>query len=299
VQGVLTRARELLPHLDLARIGARLVADGWDHVVLLADSRAEGGRWAIRFARRADVTQSQELEEGVLERLAPALPGLLPVSLYSGTGWRAYPALRGRPVTEADLQEGPVAGEIGALLAVLHGTPVDGGPVGAWEERVRSLVDGARRDVLPAVPGGDALGDRWLALLATDGIWPQRLTLTHGDLCPEHLLVAPRAGRTRLAGVLDWADTCAADPAVDLAGLARLVSPATLGRLLASYAAVSSTPVAEVLRMATMATLWAELAGVRTIAFGSQHDRSDLVRLGLDQLAAAAAQPAGTGAVTG
>ncbi len=42
------------------------------------------------------------------------------------------------------------------------------------------------------------------------------LSLTHGDLYPEHILFD--RNRRRIVGIIDWADATFTDPAIDLAG---------------------------------------------------------------------------------
>jgi aminoglycoside phosphotransferase (APT) family kinase protein len=90
---------------------------------------------------------------------------------------------------------------------------------------LRTLSDGFERGLEEVASGGDAadlrdVRDFWdEAVAAPDGEDPP--VWLHGDLHPAHVVVSDGA----LAGVMDFGDMCAGDPAVDLAAARVLVGP--------------------------------------------------------------------------
>lgn len=89
-----------------------------------------------------------------------------------------------------------------------------------------------------------------------DRIWQFAPCLTHGDLGPEHVLVAPDGD---LAGVIDWGGAAIGDPVRDLA--CPLESWSTAGeRVLAAYGGEPDRGVRERARFAFALMPWHEVA---------------------------------------
>ena len=232
VDEALARAllREQFP--DLALESVEPLGVGWDVTVYLVDDT-----WAVRFPRREVAVPTLLREIALLPALAPRLPLPVPVPQLLGrptddfpwTFWGA-PFLRGRELAEAGLPDDArerLARDIGGFLRVLH-DPALAGELGA------DLLTDPMRRAIPSTRGPmtrdflDLLASRgtWAAgsevdravddiMAAADPLGPptSEPVLVQGDLHLRHLLVAPDG---TAAGVIDWGDSCLADPALDL-----------------------------------------------------------------------------------
>lgn len=218
---------------------------GWDNVVL-----AVGDAWLFRFVHRRIALDGARRELAVLNHLADrfAIPIPLPRFVGSPTpqiGWPFWgtAALPGQEVARVALPEAEravAARSLGAFLHELHD------PALAAQTTAAVRAQGVE---LPVDPMGRAnpatLVPRTrerLARLSTAGTWspdtrvdalldtavalpspPGPLVLVHGDLHVRHVLVTDDGA---VGGVIDWGDTCLADPAVDLmVGYAAFVGP--------------------------------------------------------------------------
>ena len=112
----------------------------------------------------------------------------------------------------------------------------------------------------------EEIRDAWRRTLAAPADAPD--TWIHGDLHPMNVLVT--AGR--LAGIIDWGDLCAGDPATDLASAWFLFGDAD--RVFSSYGGISPAT-------RERARGWAILFGVVFLETGLQGHRGygDLGRL--------------------
>ncbi|MDQ4504585.1 aminoglycoside phosphotransferase family protein [Sinomonas sp. ASV322] len=205
-------------HPDLATLPLVPAAEGWDNVVFRL-----GDELAVRLPRR-ELAAGLVLSElrfvgSIAERTNVALP--VPVRRgRPGRGypwdWSVYRWTEGTPGLEVPAPERGGVGELAGFLGVLHTAappeapenPFRGLHIGALDGRVRERLDLVehRPDHARLV----ALWDRLSAAPAYDGppVW------VHGDLHPGNLLFALDGS---LAGVIDFGDLCAGDPAVDLA----------------------------------------------------------------------------------
>lgn len=59
-----------------------------------------------------------------------------------------------------------------------------------------------------------AVWERWQRWVRNDAVWPEYVTLVHGDLHPGHLLLDDTG---QLTGILDWTEARQTDPSLDLA----------------------------------------------------------------------------------
>lgn len=213
-------ARALLAdqHPDLADLPLHGRVHGWDNVTWRL-----GDELAVRFPVRAVSAPLVEREHRWLAGLARRLPVPVPVPVRTGAPALGYPwawsVVRWVPgtVVAAD----PVAGRtlwaaaLADALAALH-VPA---PAGAPHNPVRGVPLAARDDLVhrrlleaPDLPHRTALLDAWRDGLAADP-WRHEPVWVHGDPHPGNLVTA----RGRLAGLLDFGDLCAGDPASDLA----------------------------------------------------------------------------------
>lgn len=209
----------LLPaqHPDL--VGPlRLVANGWDNVVYRL-----GDDLSVRLPRRRLAVELIRNEQRWLPVLAKLVRVAVPVPVRSGSPddtfpwpWSVNPWLAGRPVLEWPVRwRRRLAVDLAGFFADLHQpAPADaprnvvrGVPLRTRAEAVeRRLASGL-------IPHADRLRALWEELVETPE-WEGPAVWLHGDPHPGNLL-ADADGR--LAGVVDFGDLTAGDPATDLA----------------------------------------------------------------------------------
>jgi aminoglycoside phosphotransferase (APT) family kinase protein len=227
------------------------LAAGWDNTVFLV-----GDEWIFRFPRRAVAVPGVRRELDVLPRLAPRLPLPVPVPEFAGRPSPDFPwpfwgarHVPGRELADAGLPDGarvPAAAGLGAFLRALHDprlvSPADlpRDPLGRAEPAVRAPLARERlaRLATAGVRAPDPAVERLLAAGERLGPSTAPAVVCHGDLHLRHLLVDPSDGSA--AGVIDWGDLCAADPAVDLSlAYAGFAGPARTA-LLTAYGPVGA-----------------------------------------------------------
>lgn len=229
--------------VSLAPDTATLDTMGLDFVVVHARD-AGGTRWIVRAPRRPDVLAGAASETAILRAVRDHLPVAVP-------DWRvtddviAYPRLDGQPAIT--LETGapvwhvidPAAlppafiRSLGELLAALARVPAGGLPVRSIDDERAALARTLElaRELLPAP---DAIVARWRRWLDDDGLWPTHVALSHGDLHPGHLLLAPDA---TLTGVLDWTEARVGDPGIDLSMVHKCFGDAWFADIVAAYQA--------------------------------------------------------------
>lgn len=261
IDGALVRGLLEGQHPDLAHMPLRPIEAGWDNAMFRL-----GEGLTVRLPRRAASAGLIAHEQTWLPRLAPRLP--LPVPAPYRTGlpaagypwrWSVAPWLPGAPADERppDVDQ---ARPWAAFLRALHApadadappNPVRGVPLplraAAVETRMGRIAD-----------GGDAIAPPvWAiwrdALDAPANVSP---TWLHGDLHPRNVLVEGGA----VAGVIDWGDITAGDPATDLASIWMLFdAPLARRAAIEAYAMSAAT-----LRRARG---WAVLFGVMLLDSG-------------------------------
>jgi aminoglycoside phosphotransferase (APT) family kinase protein len=236
--------RGQFPEVELRSL--RLVAEGWDNAVWLADER-----WAFRFPRRAIAIPGVEREIDVLPLLAPLLPEPVPTPIFLGRPADGYPwpffgarFLPGRELPDARLDDHArlrLARPLARFLRALHRVDLD----------VELPVDVNGRTNMPVrVPKTierleevERLG-LWRApasvehMLAEARALPvaEPTAIVHGDLHLRHLLVDDEGA---LTGVIDWGDVCRADPSVDLTLAWSLLPPAGRAAFFDEYGRVA------------------------------------------------------------
>jgi len=233
-------ARGLLAeqHPDLADLPLRVVANGWDNVMVRA-----GDDLALRLPRREAAAHLVAHEQVALPRLAPVLAAAVPdvavpvpvrtgmPSAALGYPWRWHAT---RWIEGVAAHRTPVpartawARTLGAFLVALHQpappdapvNPVRGIPVAG---RAEARDPDRLADRLERTPPRlrDAALALWADALASpvhDGppVW------VHGDPHPANLVVGVGAGpggADRLSAVVDFGDVTSGDPASDLGAL--------------------------------------------------------------------------------
>jgi aminoglycoside phosphotransferase (APT) family kinase protein len=205
-------------HPDLSGLTPVAQESGWDNALFRL-----GPDLAVRLPRRVQAVELLAKEVRWLPRLAPGLGLAVPVPRRMGVPGCGYPSpwavVDWVPGEAADLAPpDPGAGaDLGRFLRGLHVPAPDQAPrnpVRGCPLADRESVVAGRLTRLAGRSGWDEGSVRriWGRALAvgpsSEALW------LHGDLHPRNLVV--REGR--LAGVVDWGDLGAGDPATDLAG---------------------------------------------------------------------------------
>jgi aminoglycoside phosphotransferase (APT) family kinase protein len=262
-QGVRMLLRE--QHPDLAGLPLERAATGWSN-----ETWRLGGDLAVRLPRRAPVAADLRKEHRWLPALAPRLPLPVPTpsrlgepAAHFGWPWLVTTWVPGEPGDRAAITCGAAAAdELARFLLALHVQAPPGAPAaGPRGVELRALTRDFDERLADAAPA-DSAGLRavWDAAVSAPG-WNGSPVWLHGDLHPANVLVR----RGRLAGVIDFGELGAGDPAVDLAA-AWLVLPAgAVGRFLDGYAADDET--------VRRARGWAVHIGLGLMGVGKAWDR--------------------------
>ncbi|MGW5570501.1 aminoglycoside phosphotransferase family protein [Nocardia thailandica] len=248
-------------HPDLACLPLRDVDGGWDN-----QQWRLGEDLAVRLPRTDRAPALLDIEHAWLPVLAPRLPLPVPTpvrigrpSARFGHPWTVARWVEGDPADRVPVTRADAARTLADFLAALHtpapadapANPVRGVPLSALPEtsgRWSALLDGdPKADRARAVLSA--------ALAAPDHPGPPRWL--HGDLHPANVIV--RGGT--IAGVIDFGELCAGDPATDLSAAWLLLPPGSAARFFDAYGPVDAATVAR-------ARGWAVLRAMGLIMIG-------------------------------
>jgi aminoglycoside phosphotransferase (APT) family kinase protein len=143
-----------------------------------------------------------------------------------------YAYLPGRPCPGTSPAHGRA---IGRFLRILHAVdPATALPHGLLDaasafDDAQETRDRMQLDVLPRLP--DRLQSAAAALLERASRPISDPRVVHGDLGLDHIRVTD----DEVTGVIDWGDSCAGDPAIDLAATTLSASPAFAEAVIAAY----------------------------------------------------------------
>ena len=202
---------------QLADLPLRPLSSGWDN-----ETFRLGDHLTVRLPRRAVAAPLVENEGRWLPTLAPHLPLAVPEPVHVGVPGEGYPWtwticrwVPGRPLDEEPpLDPVDAATRLGGFLRALHRPAPPEAPRNPYRGTPLAERDAAVRERLEQVAelvDVDALAARWEAAVATP-LHVGAPTWIHGDLHPLNLVV----DHGHLAGVIDFGDMCAGDPATDL-----------------------------------------------------------------------------------
>ncbi|MGQ4266974.1 aminoglycoside phosphotransferase family protein [Nocardiopsis changdeensis] len=267
LDGELVRGLLKEQHPDLAGLELELVDGGWDNRMWRL-----GEDLAVRLPRTPRASSLLRKEHRWLPLLAPRLPLPVPVPVRVGEPTARFPDtwsvaawVPGGPGDRSPITRGPhAAGALAGFLSALHRRAPDDAPLGPDRGvPLEHLAEAAERGLDAMDPGGgtDRLRRVWDDALAAPA-WDRPPVWIHGDLHPANTVIADGT----LAGVIDFGDMCAGDPATDLSA-AWLLLPA--GADAASFSAYARADPATVRR----ARGWALLRALDLIAIGRAGDR--------------------------
>ncbi|ACQ80203.1 aminoglycoside phosphotransferase [Beutenbergia cavernae DSM 12333] len=230
-------------HPDLAHLPVRIVAEGWDNVVVRL-----GEDLGVRLPRREVGARLLENEQTWLPRLADRLPVTVPAPVRVGVPGSGYPwpwsVVRWTSGTTA--ARTPVesraawAAHLGEVIGALHAPAPDDAPVNPFRRGRLADRDEVLRSRLDAIAGGvlprDTVGGLrriWAeAVAAPDHAGPA--LWIHGDPHPANLVVADG----RLVALVDFGDLTSGDPAVDLSTASLAFDAPGRAAFLAAYGGV-------------------------------------------------------------
>ncbi|GAA3001503.1 aminoglycoside phosphotransferase family protein [Actinokineospora diospyrosa] len=248
-------------HPDLADLELRAVAGGWDNQMWRL-----GAEWAVRLPRTERAPHLLRTEQRWLPVLAERLPLPTPVPVRVGEPstlfdhtWTITRWVEGEPADRAPITRLDAAETLAGFLRALHQPAPTQAP--ASPDRGVALA-GLRNGFTSALTGiaddenADAARETWERAVAAPA-WHGPPTWLHGDLHPANVVV--RDGT--LAGVIDFGDMCAGDPATDLSAAWILLPPGTADRFFDSYGDADEATIAR-------ARGWAVLRALHLISIG-------------------------------
>jgi aminoglycoside phosphotransferase (APT) family kinase protein len=204
---------------DLGECPIVRVANGWDNATFQL-----GDGLAVRLPRRAEAVPLILHEQRYLPDIARRSPVPVPVPVHAGRPTSYFPwpwsIVRWVPgAAAADVDpagRGPAAQGLADFLLSLHVPAEPGVPVNPFRGvpltgRDAVLVERLRDH--ERYPQAAALSAVWAQARAAKA-WEGPPMMLHGDLHPGNILLADGGS---LAGVIDFGDVGAGDPAVDLA----------------------------------------------------------------------------------
>src|SRR5579871_6656110 len=228
----LVRALLREQHPDLAGLELRDVAGGWDNQLWRL-----GAELAVRLPRTGRAPALLRTEQKWLPVLAGrlTLPAPTPVRtgepsyLFEHT-WTVVRWVEGEPADRAPITRADAAQSLARFLRALHqqapadapANPTRGIPLAG----MRDEADGCF-EVIAGDRNADAARAAWAKAVAAPA-WHGAPTWLHGDLHPANVVV--RDGM--LAGVIDFGEMCAGDPATDLSAAWLLLPAGTASRVL-------------------------------------------------------------------
>lgn len=199
---------------------------GLDYRVVMARD-LEDTLWVLRIPRREDVSAKLAEEKKILDFIGPRLGVAVPQWQVADRNLIAYRALPGKPGLTLDPASGepvwhfdqtsPVyARQFGQLLQRMHAIDVEdarrAGLVVETPEQARATWAAEIARVTQAFDVAPDLTQRWQRWLGDDSYWPRVVAMTHGEIYPAHVLLAPD---DTITGVLDWTTAKVGDPARD------------------------------------------------------------------------------------
>ncbi|WP_030159457.1 aminoglycoside phosphotransferase family protein [Glycomyces sp. NRRL B-16210] len=249
-------------HPDLAGLALREVDGGWDNRMWRL-----GDDLAVRLPRTPRAPALLEKEHRWLPALAPLLPLPVPVPLRLGEPTSRFPEtwtvttwVPGEPADRAAVARPESADALADFLLALHreapadapANPDRGVPLRRFAAGLEDRLDSTDA----------ALRAIWDDALAAPD-WDRQPVWLHGDLHPANIVVTDGA----LAGVIDFGELCAGDPATDLSAAWLLLPDGGAARCLARYDADE-----DIVRRARG---WALLRALGLVDIGRAGDRGE------------------------
>jgi aminoglycoside phosphotransferase (APT) family kinase protein len=257
----LVRALLRAQHPDLADLELHDVAGGWDN-----QQWRLGPELAVRMPRTERAPDLLRLEQKWLPVLAERLPLPTPVPVRVGEPselfahtWTVVRWVHGEPADHAPITSAAAAGTLAGFLRSLHRPAPEDAPVNPTRGLPLAVMRVGFTGALDVIAGDArvaAAREVWEKAVAAPA-WDGPPSWLHGDLHPAN--VVTRDGT--LAGVIDFGDMCAGDPATDLSAAWILLPSGGAGRFFDAYEDADEATAAR-------ARGWAVLRALHLISIG-------------------------------
>ncbi|MFI6479948.1 phosphotransferase [Nonomuraea sp. NPDC050663] len=258
----LVRALLQAQHPDLAALPVREVAGGWGNQMWRL-----GDELAVRMQRMDPTPELQLKEWRWLPVLAPLLPLPVPTPVRFGEPSERFPKhwtvmtwVHGEPLDRGTISRGDHAADtLAGFLRALHvEAPADAPVAGDRGAHPRDCVQGFEHFFQAVAPADIAADLRavWDDAVAAEA-WEGRPVWVHGDLHPANVVVADGT----LAGVVDFGDMFAGDPAWDLAAAWVLLPEGAASRFFDRYGVADEGAVQRARGLAALKGLFLMLMG--------------------------------------
>ena len=260
----LVRALVREQHPDLAELNLREVDGGWDNRLWRL-----GDALAVRMPRTARAPSLLRKEHRWMPVLAPRLPLPVPTPVRIGAPsvrfpwpWTITTWVPGEPADRASVtRDRHAADTLAGFLRALHQHAPAGAPANPDRGVPLAALTLKPDPLLHDVDGiGSALRDVWDDAVSAPA-WQGPPMWLHGDLHPANVVIADGT----LAGVLDFGELCAGDPATDLSAAWLLLPAGAATPFLDAYA--NADPA-----MIRRARGWAVLLGLGLVGIGRAGD---------------------------
>lgn len=246
-------------HADLADLELRDVDGGWDN-----QQWRLGDELAVRLPRTERAPALLRAEQRWLPELAACLPLPTPVPLRVGAPssrfahtWTIARWVQGTPADHAPITRGDAAEVLAEFLRALHVRAPADAPVNPTRGiPLAALQVGGMFEGIADHAGVDRAREVWAEAVAAPG-WPGPPLWLHGDLHPANVVVQDGT----LAGVIDFGELCAGDPATDLSAAWILLPAGTADRFFDAYGAADDATISR-------ARGWAVLRALGLIDIG-------------------------------
>lgn len=248
-------------HPDFADLELREVNGGWDNQMWRL-----GEELAVRLPRTDRAPALLENEQQWLPRLADRLPLPTPTAVRVGQPsrlfghtWTIVRWVDGTPADQEPITRIEAADTLAKFLGALHQpAPADAPTNPGRGIPLAQFADESDEwfDVIADHPDAASARKLWDQALAAPA-WAGPPLWLHGDLHPANVVVADGM----LAGVVDFGELCAGDPATDLAAAWILLPANTATRFFRTYARADEATIAR-------ARGWAILRAIGLIDIG-------------------------------
>lgn len=248
-------------HPDLADLEIREVVGGWGNQMWRL-----GDELAVRMPRTPRAPELLLREYRWLPEVAPRLPLPVPVPVRLGQPSELFPRtwlvtqwVAGEPADFAPITADSAADTLATFLQALH-VPAPADAPSDSTTRGVSMRNLGIVEMVEYVGAGDDVREVWADALAAPE-WDGPAVWLHGDLHPANVVVA----NGTLAGVIDFEELCAGDPAGDLAAAWVLLPAGGAKRFFDAYPVDEAT--------VQRARGWAVLRSLFLISMGINGDK--------------------------
>lgn len=221
VNNMTAKIANLFPQIKWNK--ARLKTTGWDYDVIFLDDK-----YVARIPKNTAAKNRMAIDFCLLEKLKKHISADIPEPIVKDDKQKiaVYKAVAGSPISRAKYihltarQKTALAKKLAQFLTELHN--IDLSELKACKIPTRSIVKqeaeviNLAKKINLLIPAKDKMALKSFLNQRKKLMRKITLTLTHGDLNQDHILLAGKSGRI---GVIDFSDATIADPARDFAGL--------------------------------------------------------------------------------